>query len=704
MKFFEAASILLFMGSLIHNTALHQSGDAAVRELIDRGYSISTEEPIRIYPAETGGDMSGAHAGGWRPGIISLREKPQGQFGPEIFIRHELMHEASHKTCGGKMALWAEEAAAISFSGELAQAMQSLSELPDDAAISRLKYRLSRGAHLDAASYITLERLIVAYGWPTTPCAVSREISERLTPLTPSEKSGISGILIHLASGRILESKGDLKTPYPPGSLLKIPYAAALQGDFPPSALANELARSDTVALLRHREHLDVDRYRFLLSPVDNNPLADSLVRDDLGKQPEQFWRRLLGERDNDGPFPFEAALPDLALVLRASLLYQPETFVGLSRNGLMEGSTLLHQAEDDRKLLAKLHAVAKTGTVADIRNTPLVGHLMIAWPAVRPVYLAVFRSTGIRGAAVLGRAAPILKEWSDTHPLQYAGVRVQLLSSLGRKSWEIVDESPTFVRRNRDGTSARVSLDGRFRINSSARKSRSERMVNGLLQIFSDSGKVVLETDMASYVEAVLSAEGEDLPLEAGKAVAAVVAFNGVHGNHRHPETHSLCDLTHCMVFLGAPEKPNGSKTPILDMALVTALEKQATTSKTKWLPFSKGGNEQWSKTITAVELKKILGENGILDIRRERTRTGEVVVHLVYPENEERVPCEVFRNKLKLLSCPGQIITVKNGESWDLHGLGQGHGEGLSFERARALAEAGSSAAAILDDAYGR
>ena len=667
-----------------------------------RGYVLSVDEPIRVYPAASGRSMSGAHAGGWRPGVISLRENPQGLAGPEIILRHELMHEASHQTCGNRLPLWAEEAAAISFSGELALDPQAFAESPSEEAISRLRQRLTRGTRLDSETYATLARLVVTHGWPSEPCAIAKALDQQLAKAAQPEPEGLSGILIHLASGRVVESKGDMKSTYPPGSLLKIPYVAALKDDAS-RLLGEELARSDTEALLQRRDRLDLDRYRFLLAPVGDAPLAEPLALDDPRRQSPQFWHRYIGERDADGSFPLEATLPELARILRTALLYKPEPFLGLSRNGSLEGSTLRSQPEGERRMLKNLHALAKTGTVTDIRNTPLIGHLMVAWPAARPVYLAVFRSFGVRGAAVLGRASGLLGEWAARHPLPLASVRVRLLSLTPRETWEIQDESPTFERPLADGARLRVSSDGLFGIVSSARNSRLKRQVQGILHTSADGQTVVLETDTMSYVEAVLAAEAEDLPPEGRRAMAAVIAYNGSHGSHRHPASRSLCDSTHCMVFLGAPERQDLARKTVIDSTLLALLDKKAATGGEKWLAFSKGGAERWQRRLTFTDLQRLAGEPGVLDLRRERLRSGDVIIRLVYLESEEQVPCETFRNRFKLLSCPESIRVDPDGGGWSLSGIGEGHGQGLSVERARILADAGQDAAAILADAYG-
>jgi peptidoglycan hydrolase-like amidase len=698
----EAAGALIFFGALMHDAALLGSGNDALQELAARGYLLNADDPLRVYPADTGGNMSGAHAGGWRPGVISLRENPQGNTPVQVILRHELAHEATYRTCGVKLPIWAEEAAAMAFSGEI-QLDQTLLDPPDEAALVTLKKRIKNGSYLDHESYRTLAKLVAGEGWPVNPCSISTTIERQLNLATPPDDRGLSAILLHLASGRTLEAKGDQKNQYPPGSLLKIPYVAALT-DTASSMLGEELAKSDTQGLLQRKDKLDIDRYRFFLSPVKDAPLGQPLALEEKGMKSEQFWRKYLGERGTNGYFPFEANLQELAQVLRGCLLFRPEPFFGLAQNGFIAGSTLFAQSEADRQVLANLQALAKTGTVADARNKPMIGHLMVAWPAEKPVFLAVFRGFGIAGSAVLSQAAPLLREWSSRHPVEYANVRVRLMSLTTRESWQIVDESPFFERQNADGSKLRVSIGGRSIIVSSARKSRSERQVAGIIESSADGQNAVLETDTATYSEAVLSAEADDLPLEARKAMVAVIAWNGVHGGHRHPESNSLCDSTHCMVFLGASEKKPAKKPIPIDPKLLALLEDVADTNGLTWLAFSKGGDEKWTKRILAAELQMLVKEPRIVDLRRERTRTGEVMIHLIYPENEEVVSCEMFRNSLKLLSCPDGMSLDKTGGSWIFSGIGEGHSEGLSMERARVLADSGRSAAVILSDAYGK
>jgi hypothetical protein len=693
----EAGAAILFFGALVAHPELDRSGALALRELQALGYRTPTvSEPVRVYPARTNASFTAAHAGGWHPGVISLRENPAGSSGPEIYLRHELMHEAGHRTCGGRLPLWAEESAAIGFSGELES--QPVSEPPTESALDVLREKVRVGAGLDAVSYGALSKLVATYGWPSEPCGVSGEI-EKL--LRDPAGSGFSYILISLLSGELLDAKGDLKTRYPPGSLLKIPYAASLT-EAENAAVGEELCASDTAKLLGRRHAFSSETFRFLTSVVKDAPLAETLAgREAVGRN-AHFWGQCVGERRPEGDYPFEANLRELALVLRASLLLKPERFYGLSRNGFIPGSTLYPEPEQHKAILKRLHALSKTGTASDARGNPLTGHLMVAWPREDPLFLAIFRGNGNNGASNIRRASEVLQAWSSRYTPATGRVRVRLLSLTPRASWEIQDVCPSLERKESGGRSLRISTCGRFKIVSSARGSRSERWVSGLLQSDPDGNAVVLQTDPETYGDAVLASEAQDLRGEAQKALRAAIVWNGVHGGHRHPDTRSLCDSTHCMVFQGQDTEGPGKPPGKTDIGLLNLLDEAAAQKKRGWLSFSEGGATGWERQIPFRELKALVDESAILDLRRERTRSGEIVVHLMYPETEERVPCEVFRARLKLPSCPESIQSDGATGTWIFKGIGKGHGQGLSVDRARTLAGSGAGAAAILRDAY--
>jgi hypothetical protein len=693
----EAGAAILFFGALAAHPELDRSGAQALRELQALGYRTpSVSEPVRVYPAKTGSAFTAGHAGGWHPGVISLREDPAGPLGPEIYLRHELMHEAGHLTCGGRLPLWAAEAAAIAFSGE--PAARPPTGPPGQSELEHLREKVRAGAGLDAAAYGALSKLVSIHGWPSEPCAVSGEM-EKLLRSDPAD-SGFSYILISLLSGELLDAKGDLKTRYPPGSLLKIPYAASLT-EADNAAVGEELCASDSHKLLDRKRFFSPETFRFLTAVVKDAPLAESLAAQGSAGRDAHFWRRFVGERGPEGDFPFEANLREIALVLRASLLLKPERLYGLSRNGATPGSTLYPAPEQHKAILKRLHAMSKTGTASDARGNPLAGHLMVAWPREDPLFLAIFRSGG-SGASSLRLASQVLEAWSLRFTPATGRVRVRLLSLTPRDSWEIRDACPSLEREKPGGLSVRFSTCGKFKIVSSARGSRSERWVSGLLESRADGDSVVLETDPETYADAVLSSEAQDLRGEAQKALRAAIVWNGVHGGHRHPDTRSLCDTTHCMVFQGQASEGSGKRPGKTDLSLLALLDEAAAQNKPGWLSFSEGGATGWEKRIPSRELKALVNEPAVLDLRRERTRSGEIVVHLMYPETAETVPCEVFRARLKLLSCPEAIRWDDATGAWIFQGIGKGHGRGLSVDRARTLAGSGAGAAAILRDAY--
>jgi hypothetical protein len=702
----EAGASILFFGLLVHDAQLERTGNVVLDQLRASGYVTPSEsDPVRVYDGGAQDGFGPVHAGGWRPGTITLRQNPLGSAGPEVYFRHELMHEASFRTCGGKLPLWAEEAAAINFSGEI-QASQPVKQ-PSIAEINHLRDRIRIGAPLDPISYQTLKDLIALYGWPGQPCAVSGKIEELVTATVPRSETGFSYILINLPSGRVLEAKGDLHSKYPPGSLLKIPYAASLNGG-QGEKLGEELAASDTARLASRKGSLDPEKLRMLLSPAGDSVLSEGVLGRRWPIENDRTVRICLGERAEDGSFPFQANLKDLALVLRASFLREPDRFPGLSRNGFAAGTTLYLEPSEYKQILEKLGAVSKTGTVSDTRGNPLAGHLMVAWPAESPVLLALFRTIGGNGASNLRRASKILDRWSAQFPAEYATVKVSVMTLTLRDTWEIVDECPSFERSDADGWKTRVSTCGRFRILSLARGSRTERCVSGIFRISPNNQKIVLETDSESYADAVLNSEAQDLRGESRRALRAVIVWNGVHGGTRHPESQSVCDSTHCMVFMGnrCEDSKRSGKT---DVELLRMLDEIAGKKQLDWLPFSKGGGETWEVRVPSSELTRLTGEQVLLDMRRERTRNGIVSIHLFHATGEEilatgekYLPCDVFRRYVKLPSCPESIRYDESSDEWVFKGIGEGHGFGLSVQGMGELERSGMTAARIIEKAY--
>lgn len=677
----EAVAGVLFFGVLASRPELERAAAAALRELESRGFApIAAAEPVRVYALE--GRAAEPHqAGTWRPGVIALRPDPTGGESAAFYLRHELFHEAAHRTCGGSWPLWAEEAAAIAFAGPRERGHGTA---PAEIVHLRSATRLDRP--LDAASYRTLERLVAAHGWPAEPCAVSAAIARQLDDGT-GPAAPLDYVLVSVVSAHVLESAGDVRDArWPPGSLLKMPFAASLvSGD--PAEIGAELARSDTAALVRRGAAVDPERWRLLLGPLGASPPG--------GEGDQRSLRAWLGEPRAEGGFAVEAPLESVALALRASLLVEPRRFVGLRRNGELPGSTLAAAGAEGLRVLRRLDALAKTGTISNARGEPLVGYLAVAWPAPRPSYLAVFRRRGARGAGVLGTAAPLLERWRSSLPAA-SDVRVKLLSLLGPDDVRVEAPCP---RLPLDGA-RQTTTCGELRVLASAPGARAERIVAGTVERLPSGW--LLTTDVESYADAVIDAEAADLRGAARSALRAVIAWNALHGGGaRHRESGALCDTTHCMVFRGRKAGERAQRGEPTDAALLRLLDERARASRTRWLPFAAGGEAPWARDVADHDVAAALREPVVLDLVRERRRDGTIVLHATYATTSETLPCDMLRAALRLPGCPARVIHGKG--AWRFEGVGEGHGVGLDVARARRLASEGKSAREILDDAYG-
>jgi len=679
---FEIGSLLLFFGVFNNDLRFHEAAQDAILDLSKRGYTFASgSEPIRIYPAE-GEALDGHQAGGWRPGIISVRPEPQGNFGKEIYLRHELMHEAVYRKCGAGVPIWAQEAAAIAFSGET----KLDSEEPSQSEIALLKSAVRADAPIRAVQYETLRKLVSLHGWPQEPCKMSDAIARLLETDTTIESVEPSVMVMSVLSGRILFSQGDIGAKLPPGSLLKIPYAASLETGRE-REVTQELLRSDTDALSERSGSVRAEVLTRLLHPiVDAAPIIE-----------QARWRELLGERDASDQYPIETDLPRLGAVLRQSLLEHPKAFAGLTQNGQAPGSTLSGAPPALKQFIRSYRVIAKTGSASNALNSPLVGSLFLAWPSEDPLYLAVVRAPKMKGAGVAAHLAPLLPVLREKFPPQNGKVRVRILSRLDPS--DLKWSAPcNVVSKSIGPRTMHLSECGEFEIETAGKSAREKRWFRGLLE--KNKGMLIVETDPETYADGVLEAEADGLKGQARAALRAVIYWNGIKGRHRHPAWGGVCDLTHCMVNLGASERLPEMIKESTDPVLLELLSTLSRTRGDSWLSFSKGGVEKWEQLTPMAKLRAAVGEEDILAIQRERTRTGEVKIHLAYPASSESVPCEIFRARLKLPSCPDEIIV--QGSDWIFRGAGAGHGEGLDVDHARRMSESGKTAKEILIEAY--
>ncbi|GAB6139860.1 hypothetical protein JCM14076_05890 [Methylosoma difficile] len=167
--FYEAGSALLFIGLFSQQADLQQAGDAALKQLASYGYQIpNASEPVRVFAAATQARFGTHHAGAWRPGGIYLRDQPEGGLAMAVYLRHELFHEASYRTCNGRWPEWAEEAAAMHFSGELAT--DDATDWPSGIALERFKEKIQQQQPLSLQDRQLLKHLASNAVWPNQAC------------------------------------------------------------------------------------------------------------------------------------------------------------------------------------------------------------------------------------------------------------------------------------------------------------------------------------------------------------------------------------------------------------------------------------------------------------------------------------------------------------------------------------------------------
>jgi hypothetical protein len=179
IRLYEAGAIILFFGILNQQTDLKQSGINALAELAAQGYQIpAANDPVRVFPVLTQAHFSSHHAGGWSPGNIYLRVQPEGDFGASVYLRHELFHEASFRSCGEHLPEWAEEIGAMRFSGELE--VEGVITWPSKEEIQNFHARIQKGAPLNGKYRMLLKHLASQIVWPTQPCVIPSKLEKLL--------------------------------------------------------------------------------------------------------------------------------------------------------------------------------------------------------------------------------------------------------------------------------------------------------------------------------------------------------------------------------------------------------------------------------------------------------------------------------------------------------------------------------------------
>lgn len=680
----EIMSGFVLLGIIKSRLSIEVETRKALRELQVAGFNIPTkEDPVTIDFRPTT-KLKRNVAGYWEPKKIYLHNNPEGSNGSISYLRHELAHEASFRTCAKTTPNWVLEAIALNFSKEL----NNYDIKSKYSCLPELKASVKTNNSLNECELEALKQLIIEFGWPKESCEVSAEIQSILFESKEDLKSEFSYIVLSLLTGKIIEQHNDILEEYPVGSLLKLIYAYSLkEPELEYENIALELAESSLDKLKNRSEQLDIESFSSLINSSDISSMYKKNIE------------VLLGYPDKNSFYPIKFSLKQLAMLLRKILLKKPRLFYYLKDNGKIENSTLFGSDPALLKVLRAMNAMTKTGTITDNSSIAILGYLMIAWPADNPVYLGIIRMPDTNGKGVANKSLELLSRFASEYNGYKDVVRLKLLSNIDKKDIYILPSCKVDRIERSFGKKYLFSECGYFNLYTSANSSKLERIVSGLIE--ENETSYILELDPYTYAESVLTAEGDNLSLEAKNSLWALIFFNSRTGESRHKDTNSLCDTTHCMVFRGENQKYKDFVDKPYDYSyLEQCIKNISEKSGINWFMFSLGGDVAWQEKISLTEVQQALEVSNIGNIQRENRKNGSSFIHVYSSQGSVVYSCEDFRKKLKLKSCLESADRIEN--YWIFKGVGRSHSSGLDKSYAERLAMSGVRACDILKDAF--
>jgi len=203
----------------------------------------------------------------------------------------------------------------------------------------------------------------------------------------------------------------------------------------------------------------------------------------------------------------------------------------------------------------------------------------------------------------------------------------------------------------------------------------------------------LVLTTSEESYAVSGLLSELPDGQHEMLKALALVLRNNlrvPRHGDR------PLCDTTHCQLFGHDEEVPAWRRRQAREAVAETANVAIVGDAGPTWMPFFLGGNTPWCQARSSDAVEEALAlEQEPAQVTRQDDGSIKVTAGTV-----STLPCEIFRNQLRLPSCPDLVTATAHG--FEFAGHGEGHGVGLDLTAAEALVAQGADYRAVLQRFY--
>ena len=647
-----------------------------------------------------------------------------------LALRHEVVHQHLWATCpqAGRDRLF-HEAVAVALSGEAAawdsERYQTLPQTVAALRTSALDTGIGRRA---------LARLLREGSTSTGPMMVPAALQAGLRacadhaawqPLTIEALVGLSAVpttdalvVLHRASGAILEQRGDVHLPLPFGSTLKpFLFAAALdRGARLPNlprrpteptwacGASSSATMTPTQALQLSCNGWFLDWVTRDTHALELGPWGTLLTSLGLSALPTEM-SEAIGARAS-------LRMPTAGLAEAFRVLSYVPARHGFDVVATLRGRGTLKDADHVDGLEGM---AAKTGTVRDEVSRAVLGWLV----AFDDDIVIVRVRAGIPARGLVAEVAAARARWSSrshqTVHVQTFGllppadvrVRCPLAASVSssatlrvsravdRPLAELVDADRVALCLT---SSWSVPIGGESRAYagvfawSPPPPLAKLPLTTPRQQAARVGSHFVFSTSRDAYVRAVLDAEDSSIRGEARVALARVIDHNVDAADSRHVG-RPACDTTHCQTFLGTRHRSD-------DGRLGEALDKPLPWRG--WLPFSQGGSTPWSESRTSAEVRAAVG-----DFMSMKISAG--VIAVVRPQHDQdaswddvdTVSCELLRGRLRLPSCPAAVVV--GADRFIFNGVGAGHGLGLDVERAKRTSAAGVAADAILRQAYG-
>jgi hypothetical protein len=707
-----------------------------------------TSDPLLFIKLLPPTEMHGQWARTYSEGIILSSEIPKKSF--PVVLRHEISHLYLLKICGDGLptknqiiheafALWAKkDFARFLDQNRFLYAKDAHRWFQKNGTGSKKDSKTMELALARLMSVANAKALDQYFKDLVTQCSEknfkSDEWNHRLSKIFNFESeyavktTKVDFILKDGISGKVLSFEGALEKSFPTASTLK-PLLFSLYPELISSRISRpdvtwacpEDVKADTIRQWNWKEALIKSCNGFFLdTKIENWKPVNELL------EMFKIKGRVHSMAGAIGLIPeIEINLPQLLMIYQWLDLKSPMVVDALKQTSY-EGT--LSKFPYSRWFSSRGIAL-KTGTQRDIKSRPQSAWIIAVGPKDkmgRPSFYSAIHSIGASTAHLLNE----LKVRLEKVEMQNRQVQVGLLNLIPKNLisfscphealmmknlghyWEKMKEKKISAGKFIQGASYACLGTGFYLHFPGAKKINESRLYYGHLKYEVQSEKetnqpdflrenqlraripssFILHTSLRYYLWGVLAAEFPNGRFEVLKTLASVARHNL---EYYESLGKIICDNTFCQVF-GPGQSLSKSISHRLDQAVENALSEQLIFPNGKrWLYFSLGGSMSWKTTRSQKTLLSSLQIEGLKKILKDNE-----YIKLVTDKGEKSFSCEVFRNQLRLKSCPDKIQHLH--QEWVFEGAGEGHGMGLKLQRAQTMAAQGIGHKNILKAFY--